>query len=56
MSFGFVFIACSALQTKADVPGLENTLVDVLESIFKTRYGAALIPQYMVWFLHFGPN
>ncbi|KAL6531564.1 hypothetical protein OROMI_027927 [Orobanche minor] len=36
-----------ALQTKANVPGLEGTLVDLLESIFKTRYGASLIPQYM---------
>ncbi|KAG8657943.1 uncharacterized protein LOC110611453 [Manihot esculenta] len=37
----------SALQTRADVPGLENTLVACLERIFKTKYGASLIPQYM---------
>lgn len=40
-------VILNALQTKADVPGLETTLVALLESIFKTRYGASLIPQYM---------
>lgn len=44
----FAYLACSALQTKADVPGLENTLVACLERIFQTKYGAYLIPQYMV--------
>ncbi|KAE8713634.1 26S proteasome non-ATPase regulatory subunit 5-like isoform X2 [Hibiscus syriacus] len=38
---------CSALQTKADVPGLENTLVACLERVFKTKYGTSLVPQYM---------
>ncbi|XVF04274.1 hypothetical protein REPUB_Repub05bG0068400 [Reevesia pubescens] len=38
----------SVLQTKADVPGLENTLVECLERVFKTKYGASLIPHYMV--------
>ncbi|XVF04272.1 hypothetical protein REPUB_Repub05bG0068400 [Reevesia pubescens] len=37
----------SVLQTKADVPGLENTLVECLERVFKTKYGASLIPHYM---------
>ncbi|XP_050368538.1 uncharacterized protein LOC126786682 [Argentina anserina] len=40
-------VILNALQTKADVPGLEDTLVAVLESVFKTRYGASLLPQYM---------
>ncbi|XP_048234837.1 uncharacterized protein LOC8289743 isoform X1 [Ricinus communis] len=39
----------SALQTKADVPDLERTLVACLEKIFKTKYGASLIPQYMAF-------
>lgn len=33
------------------MPGLENTLVACLERIFKTKYGASLIPQYMVCLL-----
>ncbi|KAL5804601.1 hypothetical protein ACOSQ3_031401 [Xanthoceras sorbifolium] len=37
----------NCLQTKANEPGLENTLVACLERIFKTKYGASLIPQYM---------
>ncbi|XP_016433799.1 uncharacterized protein LOC107760286 isoform X1 [Nicotiana tabacum] len=37
----------NALQTKAEHPGLENALVDCLERLFKTRYGASLIPHYM---------
>ncbi|XP_062094520.1 uncharacterized protein LOC133800540 [Humulus lupulus] len=40
-------VIINALQTKADVPGLENTLVACLERIFKTKYGASLIPLYM---------
>ncbi|KAJ9153557.1 hypothetical protein P3X46_026984 [Hevea brasiliensis] len=44
-------VVISALQTKAGVPGLENTLVACLERIFKTKYGASLIPQYMVCLL-----
>ncbi|PON39017.1 26S proteasome non-ATPase regulatory subunit [Parasponia andersonii] len=40
-------VIINALQTKADVPGLENILVACLERIFKTKYGASLIPQYM---------
>ncbi|XP_007021566.2 PREDICTED: 26S proteasome non-ATPase regulatory subunit 5 [Theobroma cacao] len=40
-------VIISALQTKADVPGLENTLADCLERVFKTKYGGSLIPQYM---------
>ncbi|KAE8692272.1 26S proteasome non-ATPase regulatory subunit 5-like isoform X2 [Hibiscus syriacus] len=40
-------LLCSALQTKADVPGLENTLVACLERVFKTKYGTSLVPQYM---------
>ncbi|KAK9070586.1 hypothetical protein SSX86_010988 [Deinandra increscens subsp. villosa] len=37
----------SALQTKGDVPGLEDALIDCLEKIFRTRYGASLIPHFM---------
>ncbi|GMH24940.1 hypothetical protein Nepgr_026783 [Nepenthes gracilis] len=40
-------VIINALQTKADVPGLENALVACLERIFKSKYGASLIPQYM---------
>ncbi|KAK9089169.1 hypothetical protein Scep_028251 [Stephania cephalantha] len=42
-------VIISALQTKADVPGLEMTLVACLERIFKTKYGASLIPQFMTF-------
>lgn len=44
-----VFLYGSALQTKADVPGLESTLIAALERLFQTKYGASLIPHYMVW-------
>ncbi|KAI7729630.1 hypothetical protein M8C21_002665 [Ambrosia artemisiifolia] len=37
----------NALQTKGDVPGLEYALVDCLEKIFRTKYGASLIPHFM---------
>ncbi|KAE9592896.1 hypothetical protein Lal_00029046 [Lupinus albus] len=40
----FIF---NALQTQFDVPGLENTLVACLERLFKTKFGASLIPQNM---------
>ncbi|CAN6558179.1 unnamed protein product [Malus baccata var. baccata] len=40
-------VILNALQTKADVPRLESTLVAVLERVFKTKYGASLIPQLM---------
>jgi 26S proteasome non-ATPase regulatory subunit 5 len=40
-------VIINALQTKGDVPGLENALVASLEKIFATKYGASLIPQYM---------
>ncbi|XWS52103.1 hypothetical protein CRYUN_Cryun11dG0038500 [Craigia yunnanensis] len=40
-------VIISALQTKADVPGLENALVACLERVFKTKYGTSLIPHYM---------
>ncbi|KAA8523937.1 hypothetical protein F0562_010360 [Nyssa sinensis] len=40
-------VIINALQTKADVPGLENALVACLERIFRTKYGASLIPLYM---------
>ncbi|XAR56517.1 hypothetical protein NMG60_11037041 [Bertholletia excelsa] len=36
-----------ALQTKGDVPGLEDTLVACLERIFRTKHGASLIPHHM---------
>lgn len=38
----------SALQTDARYPGLESALVECLERIFRTKYGASLIPHYMV--------
>ncbi|KAL0301201.1 UNVERIFIED_CONTAM: hypothetical protein Sradi_6396900, partial [Sesamum radiatum] len=41
----------SALQTNADYPGLENALVDCLERLFRTKYGASLIPHYMPFVL-----
>jgi 26S proteasome non-ATPase regulatory subunit 5 len=40
-------VIINALQTKADVPGLEEALIACLERIFKTKYGASLIPHYM---------
>ncbi|KAH9802467.1 ARM repeat superfamily protein [Citrus sinensis] len=40
-------VILNTLQTKPDVPGLEDTLVVCLERIFKTKYGASLIPHYM---------
>uniref|UniRef100_A0A5B7CBC0 26S proteasome non-ATPase regulatory subunit 5 n=1 Tax=Davidia involucrata TaxID=16924 RepID=A0A5B7CBC0_DAVIN len=40
-------VIINALQTKPDVPGLENALVACLERIFRTEYGASLIPLYM---------
>ncbi|KAJ4829283.1 hypothetical protein Tsubulata_000971 [Turnera subulata] len=43
-----------ALQTKADVEdGVESTLIGCLERIFKSKYGASLIPTYMA-FVQFG--
>nr|GEZ13339.1 ARM repeat superfamily protein [Tanacetum cinerariifolium] len=30
-----------------DVPGLEDALIDCLEKIFRTKYGASLIPHFM---------
>ncbi|XP_073141255.1 uncharacterized protein [Henckelia pumila] len=41
----------SALQTSADYPGLENAVVPCLERIFKTKYGASLIPHFMPFVL-----
>ncbi|XP_022981236.1 uncharacterized protein LOC111480433 [Cucurbita maxima] len=40
-------VVINALQAKAEIPGLENTLVACLDRIFKTKYGASLIPHYM---------
>ncbi|XP_022013458.1 uncharacterized protein LOC110912928 isoform X1 [Helianthus annuus] len=40
-------VIISALQTKGDVAGVEDALVDCLEKIFKTKYGASLIPHFM---------
>ncbi|XP_051115411.1 uncharacterized protein LOC127240655 [Andrographis paniculata] len=40
-----------ALQINADYPGLESALVDCLERIFMTKYGASLIPHYMAFVL-----
>ncbi|OWM88639.1 hypothetical protein CDL15_Pgr002406 [Punica granatum] len=40
-------VIINALQTKSDVPGLENVLVNCLERAFRTKYGASFIPHYM---------
>ncbi|XP_015899236.3 uncharacterized protein LOC107432576 isoform X1 [Ziziphus jujuba] len=40
-------VIINALQTKSDMPGLESTLAVCLERLFKTKYGASLIPHYM---------
>ncbi|KAG5398594.1 hypothetical protein IGI04_020408 [Brassica rapa subsp. trilocularis] len=37
----------NALQRETDIPGFETTLVTCLERVFKTKYGASLIPHYM---------
>ncbi|KMZ73462.1 putative 26S proteasome non-ATPase regulatory subunit [Zostera marina] len=37
----------SALQETVDEPIMESNLVTCLEVIFKTKYGASLIPQYI---------
>ncbi|CAL9112831.1 unnamed protein product [Musa textilis] len=36
----------SVLQTKADVPGIEDTMVSCLDKIFRTKYGASLLLDY----------
>ncbi|KZV27253.1 hypothetical protein F511_04706 [Dorcoceras hygrometricum] len=41
----------SALQTSADYPGLESAVVPCLERIFRTKYGASLIPHFMPFVL-----
>lgn len=43
----------SVLQTKANVPGLEDTLVACLDRIFKTNYGACLLTNYAVCIILF---
>ncbi|XP_042063698.1 uncharacterized protein LOC121807514 [Salvia splendens] len=40
-----------ALQTDASYPGLESALVECLERVFRTKYGASLIPHYMPFVL-----
>ncbi|KAL5565291.1 hypothetical protein UlMin_028455 [Ulmus minor] len=40
-------VLLNVLQVQSDMPGLDNALVASLEKIFKTNYGASLIPQYM---------
>uniref|UniRef100_A0A164Y2A7 26S proteasome non-ATPase regulatory subunit 5 n=1 Tax=Daucus carota subsp. sativus TaxID=79200 RepID=A0A164Y2A7_DAUCS len=42
-----LLVILRALQTREEVPGLENTLVDCQERLFKTKYGASLIPHSM---------
>ncbi|XP_057831637.2 uncharacterized protein LOC131042307 isoform X3 [Cryptomeria japonica] len=37
----------SALESEYEVPGLEASVVSCLERIFKTSYGASLLPQCM---------
>ncbi|KAL1563737.1 hypothetical protein AAHA92_06166 [Salvia divinorum] len=36
-----------ALQTDSSYPGLESALVECLERVFRTKYGASLIAHYM---------
>lgn len=38
----------SVLQRNADVYGVEDTLVSCLDKIFRTSYGASLLPDYSV--------
>ncbi|KAM7250951.1 hypothetical protein ACFE04_022834 [Oxalis oulophora] len=40
-------VIINALQTKAEEPGLQNALVDCLERLFRTKYGASFIPHFM---------
>ncbi|KAK4779272.1 hypothetical protein SAY86_006800 [Trapa natans] len=40
-------VIINALQTNSDIPGLENVLVNCLERVFRTKYGATFIPNYM---------
>ncbi|KAL5564322.1 hypothetical protein UlMin_027486 [Ulmus minor] len=40
-------VLLNVLQVQSDMPGLDNAMVACLEKIFKTNYGASLIPQYM---------
>lgn len=47
-----ILSTCSALQRETDIPGFETTLVTCLERVFKTKYGASLIPHYMVKHSH----
>ncbi|XP_019198932.1 PREDICTED: uncharacterized protein LOC109192693 isoform X1 [Ipomoea nil] len=37
----------NALQAKSDYPGLEDALCDCLDKVFRTKYGASLIPHFM---------
>ncbi|KAG9458091.1 hypothetical protein H6P81_002599 [Aristolochia fimbriata] len=46
-------VVLSVLQTEANAPEVESTLVSCLERIFKTKYGSSFIPQYMP-FVHVG--
>ncbi|KAM0938540.1 putative armadillo-like helical, 26S proteasome non-ATPase regulatory subunit 5 [Dioscorea sansibarensis] len=39
----------SILQTKADVSGVEGPIVSCLERLFKTKFGASLIPHYIAF-------
>ncbi|KAH7651700.1 26S proteasome non-ATPase regulatory subunit 5 protein [Dioscorea alata] len=39
----------SILQTKADVSRVEGTIVACLERLFKTKFGASLIPHYIAF-------
>ncbi|KAL8171899.1 hypothetical protein V2J09_023703 [Rumex salicifolius] len=41
-------VIINTLQTKAETPQVQTTLAACLERIFETKYGASLIPQYMV--------
>ncbi|KAF3442474.1 hypothetical protein FNV43_RR16390 [Rhamnella rubrinervis] len=40
-------VIINALQTKSNIPGLESILAACLERVFKTKYGASLIPHFM---------
>lgn len=42
------YLNCSVLQGEIYVPGVEDTIVACLDKIFKTKYGASLLPNFAV--------
>jgi 26S proteasome non-ATPase regulatory subunit 5 len=37
-----------ALQSEADVPGMDETIAACLDKVFSSRYGASFLPSYGV--------